>query len=122
MSPPSKSLSANCTISYNDDGQLLTITIAPNAVTPYVGYTFTTENYSSGSSHPFSATLLYDDPSTFGGSGKVPYEFRTGSSFAAINIGNPDKSTSQVVVSQHSGILNKILDVHEGQWSVTGSA
>ncbi|CAE7220852.1 unnamed protein product [Rhizoctonia solani] len=69
--------------------------------------------------YPFTSTLIYNRPSDFKSTDDIQYEFRTGSQFAVVNLGSPAAPNSQVVVSQHKTIKDRIFDKDYGAWSVT---
>ncbi|CAE7157676.1 unnamed protein product [Rhizoctonia solani] len=115
-----KSQSIPCIINYNDDDQLLSIVVQPGSVPGDAnGYTFFTDNASQGMMYPFTSTLIYNRPSDFKSTDDIQYEFRTGSQFAVVNLGSPAAPNSQVVVSQHKTIKDRIFDKDYGAWSVT---
>ncbi|KAH7322365.1 hypothetical protein B0J17DRAFT_633408 [Rhizoctonia solani] len=112
--------SAQCSFSYNADGQLLTVVVARDVINSLKTYTFTTNNKSQGPQTTWDATLLYsggNDTLEFD-TDITKYEFRTSLDSAAISIGTPDKSTSQVVMLMgHRGILGSLFETGQGQWN-----
>ncbi|CAE6532460.1 unnamed protein product [Rhizoctonia solani] len=112
--------SAECSFTYNADGQLLTVVVPRGAINSIKTYTFTTNNKSQRPQTTWDATLLYsgDQDTLDFDQQSTKYEFRTSSDSAAISIGVPDNSSSQVVMLMgHRGVMQNLFEAGQGLWT-----